>query len=91
MYICFHSNKVPFVSSKYVANCNCIKTDLNNFQNIYLFYRNKYLEELNNVNLFLKISAYDSYHNVAAYGLTRMSKRAFFNSVPQIYEFRKSI
>lgn len=90
-YICFYSDKTPFMTKNIVDNCNCIKTNPDNYKQIYLFYRNKYLEGKKNENLFLKIYAYDAYHDISSHGLTRMSKRILGEIAPKIYEFRKSI
>lgn len=91
LYICFHSNGEPFISKNNIRGCNCITTNLSDYKNVYLNYRQKYLYKQSQINTIIKINNYNSYHNIASQGSTYMSKRVLGRIAPEIYVFRKTI
>jgi hypothetical protein len=91
LYICFHSNGEPFISKYNVRGCRCITTNLSNYKNVYLNFRQQYLYKQIQINTMIKINTYNSYHNIASQGSTYMSKSVLGRIASEIYVFRKSI
>jgi len=81
--------------SPVVSGCpSCQCQAATNYASEYQYYRKIYLENLKQQiaeqNYILKVQNYNGYHDIAAYGNPRLSKRLIGFLCPAIYNFRKT-
>jgi hypothetical protein len=96
IYICLKPSGEPLMSiSPVVSGCPSCKCQVaTNYASEYAYHRKIYLENLikqiNEKNYILRVQSYNGYHDIAAYGNPRVSKRLLAPICPAIYNFRKT-